>query len=303
MPEAGADTPPNTYAVVYQMGKVASTSLVATFNKVDGIEAVQCHFMGKDALAKILQNILEPGTSDYFFFHQRGQLIQNIDITRRVSTLRGDTDSATRLFVLSLARDPMAWFRSALTQDAGAHVDDMKQFLVQTNQDVPTDPDAIIRTALPQMLDGIVAAVEKTEGLEDLTRLNAASAAALVPNLVPACVNIAFLMLRPFNWFQSHFVQALGVRLHEMTPVNGYWIHEGPNEVIATIRYEDLTTRLPVLTSSIGMGAIDLAVSDNVSKGKDYSEAIIEVLETHDLGLLQEIFDRSSYSRFFGYSR
>ena len=36
--------------IVYQYGKVASTSLVTTFIKMRGVSAHQCHFFGEDAL-------------------------------------------------------------------------------------------------------------------------------------------------------------------------------------------------------------------------------------------------------------
>ena len=36
--------------IVYQYGKVASTSLVTTFIKMRGVSAHQCYFFGEDAL-------------------------------------------------------------------------------------------------------------------------------------------------------------------------------------------------------------------------------------------------------------
>lgn len=127
-----------TYAVVYQFGKVASTSVVAALNLLPDVEAVQCHFMGKQALSQVLDSLFAPTMTDYFYFHQRGQLIENIDITRKVSQLRQPGTSEQNLLVLSMCRDPMDWFRSALTQDAAAHLDRMQDYLVQTGRRLPT---------------------------------------------------------------------------------------------------------------------------------------------------------------------
>ena len=55
------------YAVVYQMGKVASTSIVDTLGSFDHIEAVQSHFLGDKALVAVIPSITDPDISDYFF--------------------------------------------------------------------------------------------------------------------------------------------------------------------------------------------------------------------------------------------
>ncbi|MFY0312851.1 hypothetical protein ACFMBG_23570 [Leisingera sp. D0M16] len=51
------DQDPKTLATVYQFGKVASASLVATLNELDNVEAAQSHFLGKTALHKIFGSV------------------------------------------------------------------------------------------------------------------------------------------------------------------------------------------------------------------------------------------------------
>ena len=55
--------------IVYQFGKVASTSLVNALNKCPRIEAHQSHFLGESALQRIIPIAVGRGTSAYFHEH------------------------------------------------------------------------------------------------------------------------------------------------------------------------------------------------------------------------------------------
>ncbi|MEV8468062.1 hypothetical protein AB0T83_14895 [Fluviibacterium sp. DFM31] len=294
-----ADKP--TYAVVYQFGKVASTSIVAALNLLPDVEAVQSHFMGKQALGQILDSLFAPGMSEYFYFHQRGQLVENIDITRKVTQLRAGLDTDQNLLILSMCRDPMDWFRSALTQDAKAHLETMKTYLAQIGQTVPEDGDAVIRAALPAMLDEISTLFSTSDTFWDISVQSRASAAEIKEGLTPALVLFTYLVLRPFNWYRTHFQSALGVGIGELSARDGLWLRQDEGETIAVLRYEDMAQQLPGLIAGLGLGDIDLGVSENRSTGKLHADTIREVLDAYDDSRLREVFARSYYSRFFGY--
>ena len=106
--------------IVYQYGKVASTSLVTTFNKMRGVSAHQCHFFGEDAFRATVTRLCNPDTNDYFFKHSLGQLAENLKAYRLYH--RKDPAEDDRCIVLTVAREPFDWFRSSLVQEIEGHI-------------------------------------------------------------------------------------------------------------------------------------------------------------------------------------
>ena len=64
------------YFVVYQYGKVASTSIVKSLNKINDVKAVQTHFLGMCEFIEVLDLVLDPYESEYFTYHRQGQLVR-----------------------------------------------------------------------------------------------------------------------------------------------------------------------------------------------------------------------------------
>ena len=68
--------------IVYQYGKVGSTSVVNALNQLPESEAFQSHFLGESAFSETLKRLQDPAASDYVFEHSAGQLIENLRIYR-----------------------------------------------------------------------------------------------------------------------------------------------------------------------------------------------------------------------------
>ena len=96
--------------IVYQYGKVGSTSVVNALDQLPETEAFQSHFLGEAAFSEPFNRLQDPAVSDYVFEHSAGQLIENLRIYRHYLR-RGTSDN--RLTIISLAREPFDWFRSS----------------------------------------------------------------------------------------------------------------------------------------------------------------------------------------------
>jgi len=100
--------------IVYQPGKVASTSLVSALNSIADVEPHQCHFLGEEAYTAKIRLFPQGNQGDYFLEHGLGQLAQNIKVE---SALLNHERNGGDSYIFSASREPIDWFRSALTQD------------------------------------------------------------------------------------------------------------------------------------------------------------------------------------------
>ena len=114
--------------IVYQYGKVGSTSLVAALNRLENVEAFQSHFLGQDAFFDTIKRLLTAGLDDYFFENSLGQLVANIKVYRHfINKYHGVSEE--RLTVLTACREPFDRFRSAVTQDIQGHLTSLRAML------------------------------------------------------------------------------------------------------------------------------------------------------------------------------
>ncbi|OSP56496.1 hypothetical protein [Pseudoruegeria sp. SK021] len=291
---------PQVYAVVYQYGKVASTSTVALLNQLDGVEAVQCHFLGRVALEKILQQVLSPDLSDYFHFHQRGQFVQNMDITHRVNRIRAGKIPGERLLVISCARDPMTWFQSAVTQDITGYLPSFRDIA----PDAPDD-DALLRATGPGMLGAFA------DVLTTLGGVDRAVAALALPGFHtdlakgvwfhPALRDLFLLLTRPFNWFELHYEKALDHTLAAYTETDGFLRRDDGEATFAILKYEDLEPQLGRLIDSLGLGPLPPLPRENTSGAKPHAATLSEIFQGPEADRLRTLFAGSRYSQSFGY--
>lgn len=297
------ETHSDTFVVVYQFGKVASTSLVATLNAIDGIEAVQSHFLGRNALVQMVPMMIDHQTDQYFFHHQLGQFQRNVTITRRINEIKaGKSDS--RLVILSLAREPMEWFRSSLTQDISGYQSTLTG-LAQHMGAESEDPDRLITLGTEIFIE-IAAKILEAGGGVDLTMARTRQGAfdpaghAFVPKL-PGIREIYTMMLRPLNWFSDHFQVATGLSLADFGKSGGFWHAQAENADHLIIRYEDIATLLTPAMASLGF-TVGPVMQKNVSAEKPHAAAIKAAFAEDRRGKLAAIFAQSAYSRFFGYA-
>ncbi len=285
--------------IVYQFGKVASTALVTSLNACRGVEAHQSHFLGDDALKRIVVNATGPNLSPYFRKHMVGQLLANLDLTHQSKRLQTGKDPR-RLTVISLAREPLDWFRSSLQQDIAGYQDSFAALAGGT----VSDPEAVT-TGISDMLAHVADILERQGG--------AAQAAAHViahggrDFLLQAGVEDEFLKtmvllsLRPLTWFEDHFRKCFGFGLEGVARQDGFWLKPGRPVSFVLLRYEDVATGFQPAMAAAGVPFDGPLVKANLSRNKSLATEISAAFQSDPACRLGADLRASEYGLFFAY--
>lgn len=295
------------FIVVYQYGKVASTSLVATLNALPGIEAVQAHFLGRDSLRDMVAQLVDPAIGDYFHRHQLGQFVENARTTRRINAHRQGLGTDSALSIISLHRDPFDWLRSSLLQDMVAYRPVLGAMPPGPASEVPGDAGRI-RAGLEQVFASFCAIIDDFGDIDALLdRLGAdGRALAACPALAGnrELLGLFHMMLRPFSWFEAHYRPAIGYAVDDLAEVEaGVRYRDVGWASLAVLRYEDLEAQIGAAARRLGIGAIGALARENESGGKDMVGPVREAFASEAAGALRARFCATSYARRFGYAQ
>lgn len=291
------------YAVVYQMGKVASTSLVATLAKLPDVTAVQSHFLGLDALRDVLSTVVSSDLDDYFHKHQFGQLVANIKVTHRINRIM-DGKSDARLLMVSLTRDPVDWFRSSLVQDMQAYA---PQLLAHAARHaLPGDSeDDLIRAALTDLLDRFVAILTSRGGIDaHFTKRKQGLGEGFEGSPLqdqPALQHLFRVMLRPYRWLEDHFERATGVMLSDFDQQGYVFTKTTPRADYIVLRYEDIDDAFIPALAALGLQISPPLERENTSQNKLFAKAARDAFESEAARALSGIASQSHYARRFNY--
>ncbi len=294
-----------TLTIVYQFGKVASTSLVNTLKTVDGLDVHQSHFLGERALQQIVSIAISRETNGYFHQHLRGQLLTNVELTYRMNRVLAG-HGAAKLKVLSLSREPLDWLRSGILQDIAGYRGDLLAY-GQAAGVACEDEDESLQAALTSVLAQISDIIDRKGGLAEVVdafhRSGGKTLLAPFGAGLPAIVRrLFFLALRPHTWFEEHLRPCFGIGLEDFERTDGIWIAREPRADFAILRYEDLDTSLPSAFDALGFGrAVRPLLRDNVSRDKAYSDVVAASFASEEADALRVKLQRSQYAGFFGY--
>lgn len=292
------------FIVVYQYGKVASTSLVATLNALPDVEAVQAHFLGRDSLRDMVSLIIDPATSDYFHRHQVGQFIENARTTRAVNAYRQGRARDSALAIVSLYRDPFEWFRSSILQDIAGYLPTLSAMHVA--EDETEDEEAGARRAIEKTLGLFSGVVADFGGIDAVLARARRCDKALAdhPALAgqPGLLSMFYMMLRPFSWFETHYRPAIGHTLDDLAEIESGVLHrELTWASLFVLRYESVDDQVRVLADRLGIGPVQSLATKNASDAKPMSEAVREAFASEPARALKAQFAASDYARRFGY--
>jgi hypothetical protein len=289
--------------VVYQLGKVASTALVSTLSQFPGVIAVQSHFLGLETFSSMLGLIIND-FSDYTANHALGQLRENISIERTINAVRSGEHPGVALTILSLAREPLDWFRSAIIQDIGGYCVGLRE-IANVQADRP-DEEAIAK-GLPAVCEEIVSFLEATDGIDaslgrelsgrnEPRRQHFDARNGIVGELFS-------LFLRPYMWFELHFARYIGVSVEELPMIapQVYRGDLGSGARTYVIRYEDIAASVPLVLEDIGISDTFRLTRENISQDKQLATAVLDGIAAAPLDRLRAQSNASSYARQFDY--
>ncbi len=293
-----------TLVIVYQFGKVASTSLVNTLAGQPGLEVHQSHFLGESALQRIVPIAVAKSTNAYFHAHLAGQLQTNLALTYRVNQVLAGQGTA-KLKVISLSREPLDWLRSGILQDIAGYRAELEAFAVASNLAETEGADAL-RAGLVAVLARINGLLDRLGGARAAVRLyNAVGGKAMLAEeapIEPIVRRLFLLALRPLTWFEEHFRPCFGLGLREFECVRGVWVAHAPRADFALLRYEDLSDRLPEALSAIGLDPCGPLLHDNVSRTKPHAQEVSSAFTGPEAEGLRTRLLASDYAECFGYS-
>ncbi|MEX3017126.1 hypothetical protein [Gymnodinialimonas hymeniacidonis] len=288
------------YGVVFQMGKVASTAITKALGSLRQVEAAHCHFLGEDALRKVLRVALNPANTDYFFNHQMGQMAENAAITRAINRIRAGTDPR-RLVVLSLTRDPFTWFRSSVLQDISGYADLLCDL---APENASANRDARVRLGLTRFLGHLEEHLSDFPTVEDCleaSRSGDPHKMGRARDWPHQQRQLLLSALRPADWFNQHYRMGLGLDLTQFQRNTPLWHTTDGNAQFGIIRYEELDTAFPVFCDW-ALGQTPRLPVANESGRKPFSNAISAAFATQEAARLQAALKRSDYARHFGYA-
>ena len=294
------------FVVVYQYGKVASTSITLAFCDLEHVLAVQAHFLGRDSVIHELDALLDPDGSDYEQLQMTGQLVRSIAISREIEAFRRGMRRDVQLSIITPVRHPVDWWRSAIMQDIQWHL----PFLHSISRDSVEyrgDDASAIAIALPILFERPATMLKSVGGIDSFVDqgldydglygwISAAERGARFHNLVSG-------FLRPFGWLDEHFSPYLEIRLDEMETIRPYLLRARLGWGTAyLLRYEDVGTAMGVIAEDMGLADGFVLRRENVSEGRELDGVIRRSFQSSEIDRLRALSAATSYSRRFGYA-
>ena len=288
--------------IVYQYGKVASTSLVATFNKIHGVSAHHCHFFGEDAFRSILTRLCNPDTNDYFFKHSLGQLAENLKAYRLYH--RKNQPEGDRCIVLTVAREPFDWFRSSLVQEIEGHIPALALSLRDRGVE-SMSTEQIVSEGLSLLLERIRGAIDSVEGgIDALVPAERRDLDQIIPFTDTEDFEAFLFMLgrflQPHWWFRTQFSPEFGIDLAGMVDVGAGLLRALTEKSdVYLARYEQLDAAFAQLLELENLPQRSL-VRVNEGRSKKYAAEISAVFDT-DVAAKVKALSRSETTQALGY--
>lgn len=288
--------------IVYQYGKVGSTSIIEALNRRRGIEAYQSHFLGEAAFSDTLRRLMNPDVSDYFFDHSAGQLLENLRIYRHYLRREIGDDALT---VITLAREPFDWFRSGISQDIQQHLISLK--LMLDKRHIPYDNASEAVTAgLKLLFQRLLQAIQHFGSLDQMCngKRYAELRKALTHSDQEDFQSFMFfvnIFLRPHLWFRTHFSPALGVSLSDMSTLAcGAYKNTQDWGNIYLLKYEQLEESFPEVMIDLGYESKFKLPRRNVGRNKPFADELESIFKSGGAAQLKALC-HSQDTRLLGY--
>lgn len=280
------------FVYVFQMGKVASTSIVKAIGK-RGIEVYQPHFLTENAFHSLLKQYNNPDLLPFFGANLLGQFSENIVLYNRLlrqkKYRKKDCNDRPVLKVITLSRDPMAWYLSNLSQNYDEYETDIRAWADASgatgNKEVSAQNDAhLVRQFLQTLFMFFDCHMDRVDFSERhrLGRLLKTDHEDYEPG-DEILAKHSLILMRPHFWFEEHFDPALDSKLlsNEFDIDRGYAIYRQCWRDVLVLRFEDLRKNgEEVIGEFLGLKKFSLGrinVSEKKDKGQLIKRAVAQV--------------------------
>lgn len=298
--------PDQAYTVlVYQFGKVASTSIERTLQDLTNVNAHQTHFLGSQLLHNELELLLDSDLHPRFVEHGLGQLVRNVSLTRLLhSHLQGDIPGRN-LVVLTIVREPIDWFRSQFIQEMEAYKGDLVALQGGGRAD---EEERVIFNGVQKIRQTLKRAIAACGGLSN-PGFRDVLHSEFMPTYLDSQRSHARLIaphlqtfLRPFFWFQDAVEPLFGFGLPDIQlDADGFSQMTFSWGTYLIMRFEDISEGFARVLDHLGAEQTSL-VRENISVGKPYSRPILNAFSPWFGDTELRDLCRSQYTSTFGYS-
>ncbi len=261
--------------LVYQFGKVGSTSIVRTLNRIPNVKAYQSHFLGQVSLQFKLNQLLQPDLHPHFVKHGEGQLLENIKLTRLVNAYLQGLIEERELVVVSLARSPIDWYCSQMIQELEGYLSDFRKLSMakpetKIDQVVISKALTLIKIQIKEALVSIGGLSRPKFKFELLSEFFPLLEKEKDPLNAEIYIRHIRAFLRPFFWFQSLVKPVFGFTLSDIETDNQYFFEKNfPWGKYFIYRYEDLNSGFQRMTKKLGYKQVKL-LKENISAEKPF---------------------------------
>lgn len=291
--------------VVYQMGKVASVSIAETLATVDGAEVEHCHYLSRGRIEGNLTKALNAGISPETYWQTSRGLLKNLDVHRRIRRIQAGGEADIELFLISVAREPLAWARSVLVQNLVEHEPDLRR-ICAAHGVVIDGHGEWLEWAITRIVDNVGRLCEAAGTIVEAAGLDKAcirDALACDHDEALFTRRMAGIFRRPHVWFSEEFLPFTGLALEALDEIAPQ-VRFGrlASGSVYVIRYEDLPECFDTMTRHMGLEGVRLTRFSNVSHDKRGAEVASRAFaQTPHRGVL-EAASVTAYTRFFGYA-
>jgi len=242
--------------LIYQMGKVGSTAIVASL-AARGVPAIQSHFVDSETFRRAVDRFANPGLQPAAARESLGQLNSNLLLRYQIGqALRAGARSATGpLRLLTLVREPLDWYFSSLSQDFSLIEGRLAHWLRQQgHHSHEIDADGLLKMLqqvvelylqlIPDMSSDHAAVLRQTDGTATQSFL----------------LGEVARLLRPHFWFQRHFQPVFDIDVFALPfdPTSGHGEYADDNLRILLLRYEDLAGNTGRIAGLAGLETLPL---------------------------------------------
>lgn len=290
--------------IVYQMGKVGSSSIVTSLNN-HGVNTHQSHFLDSKTFHQTLDRIINSKAGEEATRHMFDQLQQNMMLANRLAQAMDQDSMKSKEFgIITLTRDPLDWFYSNLSQNYFIFQEMLEKWLGSIG--MLGKGEAIGKEHLLHFVQEIVNRFHmliqhmNSKSIEEIRRAHREANKSEEGRISNFVYGQATGLLRPHFWFDHHFKELFGVDvLNENISPGEVFKDKGENLSILLLRFEELSTSSTSIGEFCGIDNFNLK-RVNVSKEKPLGRLFSEVRKEieYPRGFLETIYS-SRYSRKF----
>jgi hypothetical protein len=293
------------------MGKVASTAIVKSVEEY-GLKASQPHFLTMEAFITLLRKFGDPEITHFAATNVLGQIQKNVITHNKIQRQKRyhyrDEKGSPMLKIITLAREPIGWYLSNLSQNYPEYERDIEdwQKYSQISGSVKKafDKKRLLIRFINEVIDFFNENIPRLD--EDAVWklaafLNKESADYLEVNEI--LVKHCFMLIRPIVWFKEHFDPVIGTHFEEMSfdKNRGYSSFEKDCLDILVIRFEDLTKIGPkVIGDFLGIKNFKMK-KQNISEKKEVGAMISKSIKHLNFldEFLNKIYNSDYCSKFY----